>query len=469
MLRLLNLLIKNLPTLILSFLLAVAVWISAVTSADPTEEQQYPRQIKIELVGKDPALIITNNYQEQVVINLSAPRSIWSNLINDSNKVRALVDLSGLGKGEYDAPIHVQIGLRPVEVISYSPETIKIVLETMATKEIPVHLIQRGEPALGFQAGTPVLSQSTVNISGPETQVAKVKKIQATLDLTDVSENITRNLVLKAIDANEQEIQSITITPNRVQVTEAITQKGGYRNVVVKVTTKGQLASGFRLTSISASPAAVTLFSTDPENVDKLPSFIETEPVDMTGIKDDLDLKVSLQLPQNIIVIGEQTVQVQVGIAAIESSVTLTNMRVETIGLLPEQQAKISPENVDVILSGPLPILDKLNRRDVRVVIDLNGISAGTYKRAPIVEMKIQDIRVESILPGTIEILVIDKTPTVTAPPPSETPTISLPAISETPTPSVPTEVVAQPEEPTVTLTPSSPPAPEIILTPTSY
>ena len=38
--------LKYLPSFILAFALAVAVWISAVTAADPNEEKIYPRQLK---------------------------------------------------------------------------------------------------------------------------------------------------------------------------------------------------------------------------------------------------------------------------------------------------------------------------------------------------------------------------------------------------------------------------------------
>ena len=105
--------------------------------------------------------------------------------------------------------------------------------------------------------------------------------------------------------------------------------------------------------------------------------------------------------------VGEQTVSVQVGIAAIESSLTLSAMRVEVTGLEPGQAARISPETVDVILSGPLPLLDSLTKDDVRVIVEMNGEGLGTYQRTPRVELKITELSVESILPGTVEVTII--------------------------------------------------------------
>jgi hypothetical protein len=61
---------------------------------------------------------------------------------------------------------------------------------------------------------------------------------------------------------------------------------------------------------------------------------------------------------------------------------------------------------VDIILSGPLPILDTLTRQSVRVTVDLTGLGAGTYQLAPGVEVLVANIAAESILPNTIEILL---------------------------------------------------------------
>jgi hypothetical protein len=60
---------------------------------------------------------------------------------------------------------------------------------------------------------------------------------------------------------------------------------------------------------------------------------------------------------------------------------------------------------VDVIVSGPMPLLDALNPSDVQIVLDLADTSkAGTYQLIPKSVIKINDLRIESIVPGTIEV-----------------------------------------------------------------
>jgi hypothetical protein len=141
---------------------------------------------------------------------------------------------------------------------------------------------------------------------------------------------------------------------------------------------------------------------------------VETESQDLSGASDDFDIRLRLSLPPGVEVIGDPTVQVQVGIAAIESSVTLSNMKVEIIGLAPNLSARILPETVDVIISGPLPMLEKLTAADLRVIIDLTGVIPGTYQKIPTIEWKLTELRVESLLPASIEVTVVQGSPTPT-------------------------------------------------------
>ena len=56
--------------------------------------------------------------------------------------------------------------------------------------------------------------------------------------------------------------------------------------------------------------------------------------------------------------------------------------------------------NGDIIISGPLPVLDALAPGDIRVVIDLANTAIGTYQLVPRVELNGVDLRVELFLPG---------------------------------------------------------------------
>ena len=111
-----------------------------------------------------------------------------------------------------------------------------------------------------------------------------------------------------------------------------------------------------------------------------------------------------LDLPAGITVVGESTIKVTVSIAPIQGSLTLTDLPIETVGLDPQLFAYLSPDQVDIILSGPLPTLDELIPGNIRIFIDLTDYEAGTYQLDPSVEINIQGVLVQSLLPATVEV-----------------------------------------------------------------
>lgn len=310
---------KTLPTLLTAFILAVAVWISAETSNNPTEEANFPQPVPLEVVGQDPGLVITSSMPSSVVLTIRAPQSVWQALRANPGLVRAVLDLSGLETGTHTVQVQIQVGRSPYEIVNHSPRSVNVTLERLISRTLPIDLVVRGEPAIGYQAETPELSHDTVIVSGPETLVNQVQSVRALLDLSGATEPITRNITLQALDSSELVVNGISITPDRITAAVEVAQRFGYRNVVVKAEVIGQIANGYRLTNISVFPPAVTVYSPNPQIISSLPGVISTLPVDLTGVQDDIDISVALDLPPGVLVVGDENeVLVRVGVAAIE-------------------------------------------------------------------------------------------------------------------------------------------------------
>jgi YbbR domain-containing protein len=400
----------NIRTFFLALALAIAVWISAVTAADPDETRLFPNTIQIEYIGQDPGLVIKGQAPRQLQLTLRAPSSVWEKLTSQKEAVRALVDLSGIGSGTHTLEVQVQVAERPVRIISFSPSQVELVLEPLVTRSLPVALTLAGKPAIGYQAGAATLTPAEAILSGPQSLVEQVSSLGVTLDITNLRQNADATLDIQVLDEQGTPVNGLTLNPTSVQIHLPITQQGGYRDLVVKVVTMGRPASGYRLTNIAPIPPVVTVFSSNFEQVNALPGYVETDPLDLNGASADIETHLTLNLPLGVTLVGEQSILVQVGIAAIQGSITLTNRPVEVANLADGLQVSLSPEKVDVILSGPLPILDKLAPGDIHVLIDLKDLTPGTYHLTPTIQMVIGDVTVESILPGTIEVVISQKT-----------------------------------------------------------
>lgn len=437
----------NIGTLVLSLFLAVAVWVAAVVSADPNE-QRTMRPIELQVIGQPSNLVIVNNLPSQVRLTLRAPRSIWDELEDNPGLVRTWIDLTGLESGEHTVEVKTQVNISPIRFVEVDPHYITVRLEPLSRREIQVQLVVSGELPLGYRSGPPKINPELITISGPQSAVDAVVQARAEVQISGAVESIDQTLPVELIDDDGKPVSGLSVSAKEVSVNLPISLLGRFKNVAVKIVTTGQVANGYRLTNISVSPPTFTVFSENPDLINEIPGYIETMPVDINNLVDDAAISVDLNLPRGITSVREPRVIVQVSVAAIEGSMTLT-LPVEVIGLEPGFVASVSPDTVEVILAGPLFVLDRLTPDNFRVVIDVSGLPEGIYQRSPVVELAPEQVRIQTTLPETVEIEI------QLAPTPTQTTTILPGLVPATPTPT-PTL--------TLTLTPSETLAPETLI-----
>ena len=396
---------SNFRTLLLALILAVAVWISAVTAADP-DEIRSPIAVPLEIVGQDSSLVVTSEIPSTIEVTLRAPRSVWEQLTTQERPVRALLDLSNLSAGEHEKEIQIQVLVRPTQIVLSNPATVSLTLERLATITLPVDLSLLGETAVGYQAGEATMDTIAVAISGPESIVGLAERAQALVNFAGARESIEQAIPVQILDAQNAVLSGLTVNPESVIVQIPVSQQGGFRDVAVKVIVSGQVAAGYRLEKISVFPPVITVFASTPELVNALPGVVETLPLDLQDAKEDISTRLELNLPETITVVGAQTVEVQVGISPIQTSVTLLNQIINVTGLPEDLTAVVAPQTVDVIISGPLPLLDALTPQNIIVTVDVTDLGAGTYQLTPSVEVLVENIVIESILPGTVEVIL---------------------------------------------------------------
>ena len=414
-----RLFVKNLRTFLLSLALGIAVWVSAVSAADPDQVRAYPNPIPLEVVGQDPSLVMISELPSTVAVTLRAPRSVWESLTAREGSIRAILDLSGLSTGNHVRPVQLVVSARPYQIVLANPTNVSVNLESLASQTFPLVLSMSGQPATGYQSGDATMEMNEVAISGPESIVRRVARARVLVNLDSVRESIDESLPIQIVDEENVPVEGLTINPESVRVTIPISQEGGFRDVAVKVVVQGQQATGYRIENISVFPQVITVFADDPDLVNDLPGVVETQPLDLQDRNEDVSTRLNLNLPDNITVIGARTVQVQVRISPIQTSVTLPNLPIDVIGVGEGLSAEVFPQTVDVIISGPVPVLDILSSEDITVSVDVRGLEIGVYQLTPEVKYSVENVSVRSILPGTVEVVIaVPSTPTPTAFPP---------------------------------------------------
>jgi YbbR domain-containing protein len=393
--------LDNLGNMLLSIVLAVLVWVVAVQEANPNVERTFSTPIPIAVQNLPPGMITYGESARSVRVTLSAPQTAWDVLSAD--RINATIDLSGQLTGTLELPVHVAVSDRTVQVTKIEPSVISLKMEPLTEAQLPVTLNVVGNPALGYTSQPVKAEPSSVSVSGPASLVQQIASIGGQVSIQDARAPISQTVSLTPRSSDGQTVSYVTLTPSSTLAMVGITQISGFRDLAVKIDLRGNPAPGFLIASVTPDPQIVTVFGS-PTDLDALPGFIQTQPVTVTNATEDINQRVRLDLPSGVSMLGDPTVQVSVRINPIESSITVQRTPIIQ-GLLPGYSARLSPEVVDVILSGPISSLDTLRSDDVQVLLNLLNLGEGTHQITPDVLVP-NGVTVASVLPASIQVTI---------------------------------------------------------------
>ncbi|HEY72370.1 MAG: hypothetical protein DRJ03_10215 [Chloroflexi bacterium] len=393
---------SNIALMILSLTLAGLAWIVSVEAEDPTLEQPYSQPIPIAPPEPPAGMVIVGEFDQSVQVTVRAPESVWMSLTLDD--FTATVDLTGLGTGVHETPVQVELHKHPARRILVEPEYVTLELEPRAERSVPVIVRVDGEPALGYIRRATTVDARQTTVTGPDSYVTQVITAVTYISVQDASADVEGEYQLQPLNGDDEPVPYVTLLPETINVRLPIELSGYYRSLAVKVVLEGNISPGYFNPSIVIEPPAVTVFGA-PGVIAALPGFIETEPIDVEGAQADVIVRPALNVPQNVAVVAGQQVEVSVFIESIQSSSTV-EATPEIQGMEPGFTTTVSPETVEIILSGPLPLLEALEPDDVRVVLDLFGLAPGTHQVEPQVVVP-EGATAQSILPATVQVEII--------------------------------------------------------------
>jgi len=409
---------NNLGSLLLAFILALAVWVVGVTNADPTETRELG-PISIEYSGLRQGLLIVGEPPPATGnITVRAPLSIWEQIGFDN--IGLAVNLESLEEGAHELVVETRVEARPAQVTDWDPGTISLTLERAATASLDIEVEAVGEPQLGYRTTLVESSPQQTVILGPLSLVDRVVSVVAAVNVLDRREDFELEVQLAAVDSEGIIIEGIDLDPAVAQVSVAIEPRERFRLVSVVPNLEGEellAEAGYRLTDVSVTPEVLTVFSSDPTALQGLPGFVLTSPFNLSGAIGDLERRLSLDLPQGVSPVEDQGVLVKVSISPVEGTITV-NRLIEVRGLTDGLYAQLSPESVDIILNGPLPTLNSLQLEDVRVILDLLDLGLGVQQVSPLVIIAPTDVEREPVFPSTIEVTITSDPPPTPVPPP---------------------------------------------------
>jgi len=207
-------LFRNLGLKLLALGIALVVWFDfAAQRRERISERTY--RIPLSLVNIPAQMVIASPLPPSVDVRVRGPFTALRQL--DPAKLEAVIDLADAGKGEklvrlgpedINAP-------REVEVLSISPAEIRVVLDTMAEKSLPITPNIVGTPASGFLLDEVAVEPRTARVAGPASLLAPMTQISTdpiSIDDRAADFSIPATVLPDAAGVRVKEGQIVTVT-----------------------------------------------------------------------------------------------------------------------------------------------------------------------------------------------------------------------------------------------------------------
>jgi len=395
---------RNAIWFLASLLLSSFVWIIAITE-DAQERRFAAIPVQFEF---DEGLIITDQPTRNVRVNVRAPQDVLGLLTNEDIVVQA--NLNSLGPGTHTIELEPIISRR-LALADTQPRQVTVTLEELLSQQVNVSYEITDPPPLDFDNSDPIFSESQVMITGPRSAVQEVVAAVAEFDLSDQQETLEQVVRLSPIDVDGNVIDDVTLNPQNVTATIEMRRRDNVTRIAVSPDIDfSTLEEGYVISGpILYDPPSVFVYGT-PEDLENLPSTLDTDLIDLTGRTNDFEIKVPVLLPDaltSLRVDGDQIVNVSLVIDAQTTNRQLDDVLVIANGLGAGLDIQISPEEASVVITGAVPILDDLSTDDISITIDVSNLDPGVYDLDAIAIVS-ADVQSADVLPPTIQVTITE-------------------------------------------------------------
>ncbi len=397
--------LPNPGNLLLAIVLALIIWFLAMNQENPLSTDDFGERVPVTVLGLGEGMALVQDLSDETVkLRLRAPRSSWESL--DVSDFRVSIDLTDLGPGEHDVVVKATSLDPQVHILDVQRPQLRVTIDPFEQKEVPVHAEIMDSTAFGYDPLASILSPMTVTVSGPASQVQQVVKARTEVYLRNAKSQVEHTQPLTPADAQNRTVAGVILEPSLVQVVVPVEQWPGRKEVAVRVKLSGRPADGYRLSTVKVEPSTVVLEG-ESDVLSAVPGYVETEPLALDGAAGEVRKRLKLILPPGVTSFDGDTVVGTAGVAPIEGGVTIAQPLVQQ-GLGQGLMAESALQDVDVILSGPVPLLDSLNSDDLFVILELTGLVTGTHAVKPKVVLP-DGIRVEGVIPETVEVVIAQR------------------------------------------------------------
>lgn len=371
---------QEIMTMIICTIVAFALWLYVMGDKNPIKNTVIDN-VPVELVNTESmtqsnlALLPDQHF----TVNLTVSGKAMDVFNLSSSDFTLVADMSViLKKGDNSIPVEVKKTPKGINVIEKGdfPYVVKVKLDPLIEKSIPVFVKVTGKAKNGYNYLQPVPRPIEVLVSGAVTYVNSVSLVLGSIDISNYSKNVTGSIPVKAVDSDNNPVSYVNIEPKYIDVTVPIKLS---KEVPIVVKTTGKIPDGKNIKTIKPEFNSVTIMG-DKKYLDKIKQ-IETTQFDISNLTATSSKDIMLNIPTNIDIFNDiRSINVNFLVEdIIEKKIDVP------INYLNENSLynySLSTSTLALTVSGSASIINSGNINGVTASIDLLGYEEGTHNLA---------------------------------------------------------------------------------------
>lgn len=383
---------------VISLLVSITLWAVVMETVNP-EKTPKISDVPITFSGRsdlleNSGLTVIEYSDETVTVQLRGENSLVSQS-NIKNRISAVVDVSRVtDTGWVTLPVTTTISYSNVDVLGTDPQTIRVRVEKVATKEVPVKLGVTGIVASNYQIGSVTSATETITIEGPESDLLNVESAYAVIDVSGATTMVTQDCEIVLNDAAGDPVDAtyITVAAESIRVTAQVYEQD---TIPLAVTLKESDDVTRDMVTVTITPKTVKVYGDQNEIEDM--AELNLGEIDLANVRTDSVIEMPIRLPDDVYLADgqPQTAQVLVSITGVTTKIVTVDSG-SVVVTNPDQDEDSDAytvhvdESVDVELRGASEDLAGVNASNltVTVVVDSSDLGVGTHEAQGLVTAK---------------------------------------------------------------------------------
>lgn len=358
---------------ILSIIIALLLWTYVIVEVNPVEQKTF-RDIPVQLLNETAlsgaGLAIAGTTEYTVEVTVSGKRMDVTGLSKDD--IVATASLFGYGKGKNQ--IQVEVTAPEGFTQEWKPSKIQVVIEDLVAASKPIEVNVTNLES-GMEEGDLELQPQEIEVSGAKSMVNSVKAVQVTLDAAKLTSR-TKSIQLPAtaIDADGMPVENVRLSANYVGVSAKLYP---VKEVALNVEVTGEPGEGMELAS-QQIPNKVKIKG--PKGVLKDIDSIDAEPVDISGITNNKQIRLTPILPESVELSRENgPLRAEFSLRNLsEREFTYTSNEIRVEGLSSLYVLNIQTPTIKVVATGSKEIMDTITKGAITPIIQAGEVDSAT-------------------------------------------------------------------------------------------